>query len=138
MKCNFERINSFLSSDKFDIITKEFVINLFTKFCKDDRKDIISSKILFLDLGFYEVDKSDLEYEDEDELEVIDFYKISSLHIELKKMMFNYFLKKIDDDITEFGESFFIQDLKLIVPYSNWKRVNRRNKLDNLNKINEN
>ena len=140
MKCHSDKINNFLNSDNVDLITKEFVINLFTKFIKNVNEDIISSKILFIDLGFYEVEKSDLENEDEDELEVIDFYKISNCHIELKKMMFDYFLKTIaeDDDTTDFGESFFVKDLKMIVPYSDWERVNRKNKLDNINKLNEN
>ena len=75
MKCHSDKINNFLNSDNVDLITKEFVINLFTKFIKNVNEDIISSKILFIDLGFYEVEKSDLENEDEDELEVIDFYE---------------------------------------------------------------
>ena len=135
MKCNPDKINEFLSNDNIDLITREFVINLFKKFCEKEDNEINPSKILLLDLGFYEVDKSELEDLDEYELEVIDFYKISTFHIELKKMLFEYFLKTMDDNPTDFGESFFINDLKMIVHYSDWKRINRKNKLDNLNNL---
>jgi hypothetical protein len=137
MKCNYIKISNFLGNDSIDNDTKEFVLNIFRIFFKNEPNSIIEAKILFLDLGFYEVDKSDLEDEDEEDLRVIDFYKISNLNINLKKMLFGYFLEILNgtSEINDFAESFFSEDLKIFIPYSDWKRINRKNKLNNLNSL---
>lgn len=137
MKCNYDKISNYLSNESIDNDTKEFVLNIFRIFIKSDPNSIIEAKILFIDLGFYEVDKSDLEDEDEEDLKVIDFYRISTLNANLKKMLFDYFLDILNgaSDVSDFAESFFSEDLKIFISYSDWKRVNRKNKLNNLNKL---
>lgn len=141
MKVNKEKINQFFESDKFDEDIKEFVLEMLEILFKDsDYLPVVqkipceSAKILFLDLGFYEIEGEDIE----DDARVINFYELSKLTPKLRKLIIDTLLKLIKDQskTSEFFDDFVIEDLKILVYYENWKKTNRKNKLETLNKLN--
>jgi len=134
MKCYPDKINQFFSNPNFSDETKNLVLDLFTLFCKEDCESI--AKVVFLSLGFYEVENSD-EVGDDDL--VIDFVKIEGLPPILKKMIIELLMKTMKNNSATDGSfisDFFIEDLKIMIQYDNWLKVNRKNKLDVLNNIN--
>lgn len=134
MKVNKEKINQFFESDKFGEDIKEFVLEMLEILFKDS-DNIYSSKILFLDLGFYEIDQND---DIEDDEKVINFYELSILTSKLRKLIIDKIINLIKDEnkTSDFFDSFVIDDLKIFVYYEDWKKINRKNKLEVLNKLN--
>lgn len=143
MKFHFEKFNNFFTSD-FDKDVKDFVIEIFNALLKDtdNNIDIFKSKILFLSLGFYEIEKSDDDalnsYED-DELDVIDFYKFSRINPDFKKLLLSIIQVQLttsdDGNDSEFFDDFIRNDLKVIVKFQDWNKINRKNKLKKLNEL---
>jgi hypothetical protein len=136
MKCNINKINEFFEGDKFDKDIKKFILKIFLLLSKDKYNfDIISAKILLLSIGFYSVEKDDDIDEDDDSYKVIDFYKLSSMSPKIRKYIFKslfYYIKK-ETELNDFCEDFIYNDTKIIVPYKKWNKINRKNKLYNLN-----
>ena len=126
MKCNVDKINDFFNSDKFEADIKKFVSKLLNFCCKNDI-NINKSKLYFLDLGFYEIEKEDdIDIEDD---YIIDFYKLSNFNSEFRATIFKLILTSdtLEDD--DFFIDFMYDDLKIFIPYKKWEKINRKNKL---------
>lgn len=132
MKCNSNKINEFFSNDRYDRDFKDFVLKLIKYFCELNSCDVYKSKFAFLDLGFYEIEKND-DFDD-DYYYVIDFFKLSNLNSNLRAMIFELMLKSENED-RDFFTEFMYDDLKIFVPYEEWNKVNRKNKLTSLKNI---
>jgi hypothetical protein len=137
MKCYPEKINAFLENEKIDTDIKDFVLALFKNFTSIPKAFMpIGVKISFLALGFYEV-----EAEDEDELDgdepVIDFYKLNNLTPSFRMFIIKLINKGFKHEkFSDFANELLGEDLKVIIEYKDWKKMNRKNKLEMLNKIN--
>ena len=118
MKCNVEKINAFFNDDKFDKEIKDFVINLFIHFFKEESRyslEPIQIKFLFLSLNFFKEEKDDFDNYYEDGFYVIDFYTLSLLNIVFKKEIIKLFESHLKNgDTNDFFEDFMINGKKLI------------------------
>lgn len=137
MKCNVDKINEFFNGDKFDKDIKKFVMKLFKEFfeLKNSYFDEDEARICFLCLDFYSVEKDD-DLNDEN-YKVIDFYTISLLAPKFKKYILELLLKYIknkSDINTDFVNEFMLEDIKILIPYEKWFKINRKNKLKKLDK----
>lgn len=133
MKINKEKINQFFEGDKFDQDIKDFVLCLMECVFRSS-DNIVSAKLIFLNLGFYDLEETDDIGDDE---KIINFYELSKLAPDLKKLVLKLLTSLIKDD-GKTGDFFddFMDELKIFVYYEDWKKINRKNKLDVLNKIN--
>ena len=125
MKCNPDKINNFYKGGKFEQDIKDFVSYLFTVSDADE-----SIRFAFLDLGFYEIEN---EEDVEEDSKVIDFYKLSNFDPKLRKVIFKITKKAVSDEVSDFFDSFITEDLQIVIPYKKWKKINRKNKLTELN-----
>ena len=132
MKCNLEKINQFFESDKFNDDIKDMVLDLLKMYgssVKDD--EFINTKIVFLGLDFYEIEPDD---EPGDEHVVIDFYKLNNLNIKLQKFIISIIIESFKNEGSfDFAWEFIQEDLKIVIPYKEWYKINRKNKLNELN-----
>jgi hypothetical protein len=129
MKCNPAKINSFFENNIYHQDIKDLVICLLRSFSEsDDFEDVLNPGVAFLDLGFYEIEKDD----DLGNEKVIDFYTLSKLSPSLRKIVIKTLKKAIKRGASNDFFDEFIQDLGVIIPYDKWYRVNRKNKLKEL------
>jgi len=133
MKCNIDRFNLFFDNENYDIHTKKFVLKILKSVC-DGEIDEFLMKTILIDLEFYEFEKND-EIEDDDAV-IIDFYQLNEFNSIFRKMIVKLILSFLkgesEDDSTR---QFLIEDLKVIIPYKDWKRNRRKNKLKELKKV---
>lgn len=135
MKFNLKKFNDFFESNNYEQDINDFVIKLYNHFMEKDG-DIMEIKISLLDLGFYEIEKDDID--DYEDTCIIDFYKLSTINKKIRPdIIKNIFDFIIGENQTDFFIDMATEDLKILIVYDEWKISNRRNKLNKLNNINE-
>lgn len=120
MKCNLEKMNEFFKNNQ-DEDVKKFIVKLLEEYSNNQYDNYYVS---FLQLGFFEVEAKDEINEFDEDLFVIDFMTILNLEDRLKK----FILKGIEDN----SDSIILHSV--LMPYRNWEKINRKNKLMNLSK----
>lgn len=137
MKINIDNINNFFKSNDYEQDVKNFVIKLFNKFCRNNIHNEIEPKFLFLDLGFYEIENNDNFGSDFDGVNIINFHLLNKFDSDFRKMLINTIESSyFKDSLTDFGSELLYDDTKVIFPFSEWKKVNRINKLEKISNIN--
>lgn len=136
MKINIDNINNFFKSIDYEQDVKNFVIKLFNKFCHNNIYDNeIEPKFLFLDLGFYEIENDNFD-SDFEGANIINFHLLNKFDSNFRKMLINAIESCFKDSLTVFGSELLYDDTKVIFPFSEWKKVNRINKLEKISNIN--
>lgn len=146
MKINIDNINNFFKSDDYEQDVKNFVIKLFNKFCHNIYDSEIAlyrscpgftvPKFLFLDLGFYEIENDNFG-SDFEGANIINFHLLNKFDSNFRKMLINTIESSyFKGSLTDFGSELLYDDTKVIFPFSEWKKVNRINKLEKISNIN--
>jgi hypothetical protein len=116
MKFNLDKLNSFLEGD-YPKDIKDFVIDLFKLIFKDRDFTVEDDqlKVLFFDLGFYELENTDkIDITNEDEYKIINFNIFKNISKSFRKMIFKNIKRAIkNDDSFSTSESFFESFLML-------------------------
>jgi hypothetical protein len=134
---NLKKFNAFFEGDKYDQEIKDFVLKIYDTFFSNS-VDILTSKYLLLDLGFYDLSKEDIEDQDSYDLYIIDFYRLISLNPVFRTNVMILLLKYAKEEyVNEFYIDMISEDLKILIVYEDWKISRRRNKLDNLDNLNK-
>ena len=133
MKCNYKKINEFFNNSILEQDVKDFAFKLLKYFCNTD-EDIFISKMFLYAIDCYSVEDSvKLSEYDDDDLNIIDFHKLSKLDKKLRKFVIKLLVLAVTDEANEFIISFIKDDLKILVTYKDWKSTERKNKLEKLN-----
>jgi hypothetical protein len=140
MKFNLDKLNSFLEGD-YPKDIKDFVIDLFKLIFKDRDFTVEDDqlKVLFFDLGFYELENTDkIDITNEDEYKIINFNIFKNISKSFRKMIFKNIKRAIKNDDSfstseSFFESFLKNDVNVIQSYNEWLLSNRKYKLEKLN-----
>lgn len=136
MKFNLKKFNEFFENENYEQDIKDFVLALFENFLNDE-VNIIESKYLLLDLGFYEAEKDDVSDADNSEYCIIDFYRLSQVNKEFRTKLIKHIFDYLNSSYTDFFTDLVYEDMKIFLVYDDWKIAKRRNKLDNLNNLNK-
>jgi hypothetical protein len=139
MKLDIKKFNEFFSI-KTDI--QEIALKLFEFFINKEGyiSDSNHIRMYFYDLGFYSLESNDIQNDDDSYYEdyyIINFNAIKNLNDPLKKLALDFIIKFVSEEINnDFHSEFMIDDLEILVRYEDYDKINRKNKLENLNIVN--
>lgn len=127
MKVNIKKLNKIFNSE--DDALKTMVIPLLNKLFEDDEYDN-DFDFLFYGFGFYDLETDECIEPDD---VILNAPLLLTLNSELRHIIFKNLYKNLYKD--DFSETFeeFLKDSKVVIPYSKWKKEERKYKLKNLN-----
>ena len=133
MKLNKKKIEDFFASEMFDDEVKNFVSHLIFDYSFNS-SNLPACQVTLLSLYFYDVEKGD---DIDEESPIFNIPALQRLTPQLRTLIIDILKRILDKENRHSSDEFasdFLLGMEILVYYKDWERINRKNKLENLNK----